>query len=108
MDGSWHLGTFPGNCFLKLLAFKWIENIPLRQHLFQTNKYKCHLGKIVQYYLIWKQLFWSAADPRFPQRGRQLPGGGGGANIWFCQIFQKNAWNQKNLGAQEGGGASLP
>ena len=30
-----------------------------------------------------------------PRRGRQLPGG---ANIRFCHIFPKTAWNWKNLG----------
>ena len=35
-----------------------------------------------------------------PRRGRQLPRGG--ANIRFCQIFPKTAWNWKNLGP--GGG----
>ena len=29
------------------------------------------------------------------RRGRQLPRGA--ANIWFCQISQKTAWNWKNL-----------
>ena len=29
----------------------------------------------------------------------------GGASIWFCQIFPKTAWNQKNLGPQGGGRA---
>ena len=47
---------------------------------------------------------FSVADPGFS------PGGGvnspGGANIWFCQIFSKTAWNWKNLGPR-GGGASL-
>ena len=38
-----------------------------------------------------------------PRRGRQLPRGG--ANIRFCQIFQKTAWNWKNLDPQ---GGTLP
>ena len=27
-----------------------------------------------------------------------LPSGGGVADIWFCQIFQKPAWNRENFG----------
>ena len=34
-----------------------------------------------------------------PRRGRQLPRGG--ANIRFCQIFPKTAWNWKNLAPRE-------
>ena len=37
-----------------------------------------------------------------PRRGRQLPRGG--ANIRFCHIFPKTAWNWKNLGPRRGGG----
>ena len=35
------------------------------------------------------------------RRGRQLPRGG--ANIRFCQIFPKTAWNWKNLDPRGGG-----
>ena len=37
-----------------------------------------------------------------PRRGCQLPRGG--ANIRFCQIFPKTAWNWKNLDPRGGGG----
>ena len=43
----------------------------------------------------------AAADPGFPWVG-------GGANIRFCQIFPKTAWNRKNLGAWGGGGRAPP
>ena len=47
------------------------------------------------------------ADPGFPW------GGGtnspwGGANIWFCHIFLKTAWNWKNLGPRGGARPSRP
>ena len=32
----------------------------------------------------------AGADPGFPV--------GGGANMWFCQNFQKTAWNWENFG----------
>ena len=47
-----------------------------------------------------------AADPGFPQGGAPTPQGG--ANIPFCQIFPKTAWNWKNLGARGGGRPCTP
>ena len=52
------------------------------------------------------QLNWMSISGRSrisPRRGRQLPRG---ANIRFCQIFPKTAWNWKNLGPQ--GGMRVP
>ena len=43
----------------------------------------------------------SVADPGFP-RGGGANSPGGGANIRFCQIFPKTAWNWKNLDPQGG------
>ena len=37
------------------------------------------------------------ADPGFPVGGDANPPGGG-ANIWFCQILWKTAWNWGNFG----------
>ena len=37
----------------------------------------------------------AGADPGFPV--------GGGANIWFCQILRKTAWNWENFGPWGGG-----
>ena len=39
----------------------------------------------------------SGADPGFPVGGGANPPGGG-ANIWFCQISRKTAWNWENFG----------
>ena len=36
------------------------------------------------------------ADPGFARGGVPIPRKGGGANIRFCQIFPKTAWNWKN------------
>ena len=50
-----------------------------------------------------KVRYWencSVADPGFPRGGGTNPPGG--ANIWFCQIFQKTALNWKNLSRGEG------
>ena len=38
---------------------------------------------------------WRIQD--FPRGGAPTLGGGGVADIWFCQIFPKTAWNWKNL-----------
>ena len=48
--------------------------------------------------MIFKYQGWihSGRSRNSPRRGRQLPGGG--ANIQFCHIFPKTAWNWKNLG----------
>ena len=43
---------------------------------------------------------------RISPGGCQLPRGG--ANIQFCKIFPKTAWNRKNLGAQGGTHPSCP
>ena len=51
-------------------------------------------------YTLFEYIQWRIQD--FPEEGRQLSGGG--ANIRFCQIFPKTAWNWKNLDPQ--GGAS--
>ena len=40
---------------------------------------------------------WPVADPGFP-RGGGANSPGGSANIRFCHIFPKTAWNWKNLG----------
>ena len=40
----------------------------------------------------------SGADPGFPIGGSANRPGGGDANIWNCQIFQKTAWNWENFG----------
>ena len=47
-------------------------------------------------------LQWRIQD--FPEEGRQLPGGRGGGNKQFCQIFPKTAWNRKNLDPGRRGG----
>ena len=60
--------------------------------------------------MIWKicmlaQTGFSISNQRriqdFPRGGANSPGG---ANIRFCQIFPKTAWNRKNWGARGGGG----
>ena len=44
-----------------------------------------------------KEQKWSpGVDPGFPVGGGANPPGG--ANIWFCQILQKTAWNWENFG----------
>ena len=48
--------------------------------------------------LLWS-MQWRIQD--FPEEGAPTPRGGG-ANIRFCQIFLKTAWNWKNLGPQGG------
>ena len=47
-----------------------------------------------------KFCFSCSGGPGFPR--------GGGANIWFCQIFPKTASNRKNLDAQGGACPSHP
>ena len=49
---------------------------------------------------------YTVADPGFP-RGGGANSPGGGANIRFCHIFPKTAWNWKNLGPRGRGRASL-
>ena len=39
----------------------------------------------------------TVADPGFSRGGAPTLRGGGGANIQFCQIFPKTAWNWKSL-----------
>ena len=42
-----------------------------------------------------------------PRRGRQLPGGGG-ANLWFCQISPKTAWKWRNFSFRGGASPAPP
>ena len=67
----------------------------------KTSEYHNYRGKLK---FISDFLVMSSGGSRIsPRRGRQLPGGG--ANIRFCQIFPKTAWNWMNL--DPGGRASL-
>ena len=85
------------------LASKWTiwrkrkEWVP---HPFSASTQHPHRQNVT----IWRKC--TAADQGFSQGGANSPGGGGGANIRFCQIFPKTAWNRKNLGAQ--GGRRVP
>ena len=49
------------------------------------------------------ELCLSGADPGFSVGGGADPGVAGGANIRFCQIFRKTAWNQKNFWGGDAG-----
>ena len=57
----------------------------------------------------WAKTYFQERDhsrdgSRIPRRrGANHPGGG--ANIWFCQILRKTAWNWENFGPWGGGGA---
>ena len=49
----------------------------------------------------------TSGGSRISPGGRQLPGGGGGANIRFCQFFPKNCMKSKEFGHPGGGHAPL-
>ena len=46
-------GHFQVTAFFNYLFLSELRRFPSREHLFQTDKNKLHLGKIVQYYSVW-------------------------------------------------------
>ena len=68
----------------------------IRQQFLQGTLYIINSGDCTDnLYWFWNIVPFTVADPGFPWGGGANPPGG--ANIQFCQIFPKTAWNWKNL-----------
>ena len=68
---------------------------------YSTNSYNSHTHTPTSQKLI----LYSGGSRISPRRGANSPRGG--ANIRFCHIFPKTAWNWKNLGPPGGGASPL-
>ena len=70
-------GHFQVTAFFNYLFLSELRRFPSREHLFQTDKNKLHLGKIVQYYSVW---YWNIVG-----KGREI------LDLSFCPC----CWQQE-------------